>query len=205
MALMNFSVVLVGENFPVQTIKIADFQYRHRALSETLRLPVALQAENNLVAMQVIPDRFEVRVKTADDLAVQTDGVSAMVDTFLEYVGKRTVTAVGHNAQWVLPGGPGSKKALASRFASLPNIEAIIGVPPSDVDLSFGFKLGQETRARASMTTSSEGEALLDFNFHFDISGPAAITTAIAELQTSLTHVRAIGEAMDRQNSMVNR
>lgn len=204
MALVNFSVVLVGENFPVQTIKTADFQYRHRALNETLRLPVALQAENSLVAMQVLPDRFDLRVKAPDDLAKQAEGLSSMIDTFLEYVGKRTVTAVGHNAQWVLPGGPDSKKALASRFANLSNIESLIGVPPTDVDLTFGFKLGSESRARASLSTSAEGDALLDFNFHFDISEPGQITKAMAELPASLASVRTIGEAMDRQNSKVN-
>ena len=204
MALINFSVVLVGENFPVQTIKTADFQYRHRALNETLRLPVAMQAENNLVAMQVLPDRFDVRIKTPDDLAKQAEGVSTMVETFLEYVGKRTVTAVGHNAQWVLPGGPASKKALASKFANLASIESLTGVAPTDVDLAFGFRLGSETKARASLNTSAEGDAVLDFNFHFDISDPGQILAAMAQLPTSLAHIATIGEAMDRQNSMVN-
>lgn len=204
MALVNFSVVLVGENFPVQTIKTTDFQYRHRALNETLRLPVAMQAENNLVAMQVLPDRFEVRVKAPDDIAKQAEGVAEMVSTFLEYVGRRTVTAVGHNAQWVLPGGADSKKALAARFSNLSSIETLIGVPPTDVDLTFGFRLGAETKARASLNTSADGDALLDFNFHFDISSPDQIVAAMAELPQSLGHVRTIGDAMDRQNSMVN-
>lgn len=204
MALINFSVVLVGENFPVQTIKTTDFQYRHRALNETLRLPVALQAENNLVAMQVLPDRFEVRVKTPDDVVKQAEGVSEMVNTFLEYVGRRTVTAVGHNAQWVLPGGPDFKKALAARFSNLANIETLIGVAPTDVDLSFGFRVGAETKARASLNTSADGDAVLDFNFHFDISSPDQILAAMAELPQSLGHVRTIGDAMDRQNSVVN-
>ncbi|GAB3603245.1 hypothetical protein [Microbacterium aureliae] len=204
MALVNFSVVLVGENFPVQTIKTTDFQYRHRALNETLRLPVAMQAENNLVAMQALPDRFEVRVKTPDDLARQAEGVSEMVGTFLEYVGRRTVTAVGHNAQWAIPGGAESKKALASHFSNLASIEALVGVAPTDVDLAFGFRLGAETKARASLNTSADGDALLDFNFHFDISSPDQIVAAMAELPHSLNHVRTIGDAMDRQNSMVN-
>jgi len=204
MALVNFSVVLVGENFPVQTIKTADFQYRHRALNETLRLPVAMQAENNLVLMQVLPDRFDVRIKSPDDLAKQAEGITEMVATFLEYVGKRTVTAVGHNAQWILPGGPDAKKALASRFANLNSIESLTGVPPTDVDLSFGFKVGEETKARASLNTSAEGDAVLDFNFHFDISAPEQIVGAMAQLPTSLSHIRTIGDAMDRQNSMVN-
>lgn len=203
MALGNFSVVLVGENFPVQTIKTTDFQYRHRALNETLRLPVALQAENNLVAMQVLPDRFDVRVKTPNEVVKQAEAVAHMVDTFLEYVGKRTVTAVGHNAQWILSGGSDTKKALATRFANLPNIESLIGVAPVDVDLAFGFRLGAETRARASINTSGEGDAILDFNFHFDISNPEQLRLAMGQLPVSLGHVSKIGDAIDRQNSMV--
>lgn len=204
MALVNFSVVLVGENFPVQTIKTTDFQYRHRGLNETLRLPVAIQAENNLVAMQILPDRFEVQVKTPEDLTKQAEGVAEMVTTFFEYVGRRTVTAVGHNAQWVLAGNSKSKTALASQFANLSSIETLLGVAPTGVDLAFEFRLGAETKARASLNTSVDGDAILDFNFHFDISSPDQIVTAMTELPRSLEHIRTIGDAMDRQNSMVN-
>lgn len=204
MALINFSVVLVGENFPLQSIKTSDFRYRHRALNETLRLPVAIQAENNLVLMQVLPDRFEARIKSPDDLELQAEGLAEMVTTFLEYVGKRTVTAVGHNAQWALPGDQKAKRALVGRFVNMTNLEEVTGgAPSSEVDLSFSFKVGAESKARVALSTSATDGALLDCNFHFDISSPDQITSAMAEIPNSLRHVQAIGEAMDRQNSVV--
>lgn len=198
MPLINFSVVLVGENFPVQTIKTTDFVYRHRPLSETLRLPVALQAENGLVSLQVLPDRFEVRVKSPDDLAVQCEGVTAMVKTFLEYVGRRTVTAVGHNAQWAIAGTSEAKQALAARFANMTEIASILGATPEGVDLMVDFHRGSETKARLSIGTASDGDTLLDFNFHYDISGHTEIDQALDRLHESLGFAESIGEAVDR-------
>lgn len=198
MPLINFSVVLVGENFPVQTIKTTDFVYRHRPLSETLRLPVALQAENGLVSLQVLPDRFEVRVKAPDDLAVQCEGVTAMVKTFLEYVGRRTVTAVGHNAQWAITGSSETKQALVARFANMAEIASILGAAPESVDMMVDFHRGAEAKARLSIGTASDGDAVLDFNFHYDISDHTEIDQALDRLHESLGFAESIGEAVDR-------
>lgn len=205
MSLINFSVVLVGENFPVQTIKTTDFTYRHRPLKETLRLPVALQAENPLVSLQVLTDRFEVRVKAPDDLDVQCEGLLSMVSTFLEYVGRRTVTAVGHNAQWSISGTTESKSALVARFTNSADIVSVLGTTPQSVDLSFNFRRGSETQARLALTTGAEGDALLDFNFHFDISTHTEIDSAMGHFRDSLGFAQSIGEAMDNINATVSK
>ncbi len=40
----NFNLVLTGENFPVQSIMAANFEFNHEALRETARFPMGINA-----------------------------------------------------------------------------------------------------------------------------------------------------------------
>ena len=99
----TFNVVLVGENFPVQTVQIRDFTYRGRQLQEQLRMGPALQAGTRGVAVMILPDRFQVAITEPDDLAIQTEGVREIVSVFRDYIGRRSATHLGHNAQITFP------------------------------------------------------------------------------------------------------
>lgn len=198
MPLLTFSVVLTGESFPVQSIKTADFKFRHRDLTETMRVPVALQAENAFVAMQILPERFEVIVKSADHVTEQVAGVTDMLNVFLEYVGKRTVTALGHNAQWLMKGSDARKSELVQQLTRQDAIAEILGANPAGTDVAVKFSRGSATQCQATFATMNDGDIVIHFNFHHDLSAPGAtIEAAISGLAESLRVASEIGESAD--------
>lgn len=199
MSLATFAVVIVGESFPVQSIKIQDFTFRHRGLTETMRLPIALQAENAFVAMQILPERFEVTVKSADHVPEQIEGVTDMVHTLLEYVGKRSISAMGHNAQWRIAGSETSKSQLRARLSREDVLQELVGAPPSSTDVTTFFNRGSSSQARAIFQTSAPGDAMIDFNFNYDLTTRlTTVDTALNALSDSIALVAEIGQATER-------
>jgi len=194
MTLATFSVVVLGDSFPVQSIKTSDFRFRHRDLKETMRVPVALQAENAFVTMQVLPERFEVGVKTADHLEKQIEGVSDMLHVFLDYAGRRTITAIGHNAQWVIENSADRKTQIAQMFTNQGSIENLLEATPTATDLMVQFAQGSATMCQLNVITTQAGDASLHFNFHYDLTTAGmVIETAIESLRDNLTIAQTIG------------
>ena len=78
MTLVNFALVVLGENFPVTTLDLRDFEFRHRKLRETLRLPLIMQAESDSVRLQVLAERFEIAVTRPDRVEVIATGAGVV-------------------------------------------------------------------------------------------------------------------------------
>lgn len=203
MTFVAVGVVLLGDSFPVQAIKTSDFTFRHRALFEKLRLPMALQAENDVVSMQVFPERFEATITKPDRLDIQAEGLREMVDTFLEYVGKRTVSAVGLNMGWAVPGTADRKYALARQFLRTDIFSEVLGSEPIDPNISFAFGFPGVEEARAQVNSSAPGDVGITFNFHYEMSG-MAVTDAVSRMPEAIGRARGIAQAIEDLLAKVN-
>jgi hypothetical protein len=198
MALTTFSLVLIGDSFPVQSIKIEDFKFRHRDLKETMRVPVALQAENSFVALQILPERFEVTVKNADHLPQQIEGVTEMTNVFLDYVGKRTLSALGHNVQWHMVGSDAYKEQLIGQLTRQDAIADILGTQPRGTDVLVKFAHASATECQANFATKGDGDAFVHFNFHYDLQAPGSdVALALSEMSQCVETAERIGKAAD--------
>lgn len=192
MPLAEFNVVLVGENFPISSIRVSDFVYRHRELKEILRVPVAVQAENELVAISVLPDRFQAAIKSADQLAVQCEGLQELVATFLDYAGKRTIKGVGHNARWTIPDSQRIRSRVASIFVNSDAVSAVIGATEPLADVSVVFEGPHGSKGLMTVPSIADSDVTLDFNFHFDVPQMGEPAQLAAWLQQSLETVSTL-------------
>jgi hypothetical protein len=199
MELSQVTLVMLGDNFPVSSIRVSDFQFGHRDLRETLRLPIIVQAEGRDITMQVVPERFEIRLVNPVNLSTRAEGIQGLADTFLEYVGRRTVKAVGHNAIWTAPVSQAQAEAVTSFLIHGDEIQAITGsVGPVAADVSIRFRRGAETQARLLVPAAEDGNLRLDFNFHFDLGSEGfsdGAAEAVALLPESLDHSRLVAES----------
>lgn len=164
----TFNVVLVGENFPVQSVRISDFRFRGRELREQIRMGPMVQAAARGVEMTIIPDRFQAGIAQPDDLDVQSAGLRELVDEFLEYVGKRSIFNVGHNAQVRLEAG--SYERAMGLLLNVTPAREIMGVasnPDSMVVYQSTLEPGCVLKMQVGET--EERELLLDFNVDFDL------------------------------------
>jgi hypothetical protein len=196
MPISSTNVVLLGENFPVSSLRLEDFEFRHRVLRETLRLPVALRAETSdgSVVMQVLPDRFEVAVVRPDRLDLQIEGLLHLVEVFQEYVGRRTIRSVGHNAATILTGTAEQRSDLLAGLVHMDKINAFLNSSVAvSGDLGLKFKCGRETAARLQVRMAENDDVALDVNFHFDLDQEGLTALAAAQLlPESLVHAEAL-------------
>jgi|GEM_PF-6668954 len=196
MPLTEFNVVLVGESFPISSIRVSDFTYRGRDLKEVLRVPVVIQAENELVAVHIMPDRFQAAVKSPDRLQIQCEGLNELVTTFLEYVGKRTVKGVGHNARWTIPGTRSSRAALSRMLLDAHSVEAIVGAEVL-ADISLQIEGPHGSKGRIGIPTTVDADVTLDFNFHFETPALGEPSIAAAWLSESLDRVAELSALIE--------
>lgn len=190
--IVNFNLVLVGENFPVQTVQVRDFTYRGRQLQEQLRMGPALQAGTRGVAVMILPDRFQVAITEPDDLDIQTQGVLEIVDVFRDYIGRRSATHLGHNAQLAFP-----SDHYAPVMATLVQPEhaaSFLGFRTTpDVALTLMDNGEGGVTQKLAMGRAEDGRLVLDFNFDYDlVSGPRTIEQAASELLESLRSVEQV-------------
>ena len=179
MTLVNFALVVLGENFPVTTLDLRDFEFRHRKLRETLRLPLIMQAESDSVRLQVLAERFEIAVTRPDRVDVQVEGVTAMVEGLFEYVGPKAISAIGHNAVFRLDGSAPNANAYLNSLVDMPAVEGVLlSTIPVVTQQHFFFRRGHETQARVSLGLTETGEVAFDFNFHYDLKSSESNTTA---------------------------
>lgn len=197
MPLNNFNVVLVGDNFPVSSIRISDFLYRHRPLKEIMRVPVMVQAENELFWMQVLPDRFEATVKNPDQLDIQTEGVLGIITTFLEYAGRRTVTAVGHNARWVIPDSFELRDQISRSILNSGTLSEVLGTDEFSSNVTLVFKADNGSKGQMTVATTAESDVTLEFNFNFDIPAMGEPAEAAAKVLSSLTQAITLSEKVE--------
>lgn len=202
---VSLGLVLLGDSFPVSSLRAEDFEFRHRALKESFRLPVAFQAENDRVRMQVLPERFDASILKVDDVDIQAVGLQEMARTFLEYVGRRTVTAVGHNVGFKVAVAEPSQAALG-RLMNKDAVDEILGsTGPVTSQLTFQFKRGAESQCRVLVASGSDDNSLgLDFNFHFDLLAEGlSASEAIDRFDESLANARDVASAIGKTISGV--
>lgn len=173
MALFAFNLVLTGESFPVASVDLRDFQFRHRAFRELVRLPVALQAEAiGGVRLQLFNDRFEVSVTEPDDVPIQIEGLIGLAETFQDYVGRRTIRQVGHNFTWLLNDTADRRERVFSSFVQRDALNAVIAPDGDELvgDVNLTFRRGRASRAALHIGMSQPADIALDFNFHYELS-----------------------------------
>jgi hypothetical protein len=184
-ALQSFNIVLVGENFPVGSIRSGDFAFRHRQLVEKIRLPVALQAERDGVTLHVLPVRFQAAVTRVDQADVQAQGLVEMTELFFEYVGRRSVTSVGHNVVWTV-----EELAVAERLLDVlvdaGRLREVLPADPFATQLTLKFRDGAEPTVTLALKERDPGAVTLEFNFNFDTAGDGSAVDAVRGLPSSL-------------------
>ncbi|WP_433622945.1 hypothetical protein [Nocardia sp. CA-120079] len=193
MSLASFNIVLVGENFPISNIKASDFIFNHRQLQETLRLPVALQAQTRGVMLQILPERFEAAVSDSRSVALDAERLSEMVSSIFEYIGPKSIKAVGHNAQYIVEGTEGRKKNLSQKLLSDNLINNSLGISTDSADVHVYFWTSTQKRGRLGFLTETDNpRTVLDFNINFDVANEGGSREAIANLSQSMQEIEAI-------------
>lgn len=192
-----FNLVLVGDSFPVSSMSASDFEFRGRRFKEQVRLGPVLQATTREVQLTLLPDRFQVTVTAPDDLEKQAAGVLEVVTTFREFVGSRTINAVGHNVQAAYK-SPEQAAALMNDLVKKEDAAALFGlVETPKAALTLVSKVGNEDIFRLNLA-GTLGEPpnprlAMDFNFEFNKDlGGLDLEFAIGELHVSLEHAGRI-------------
>lgn len=195
MALVGFNIVLVGDNFPVERIKAEDFRFNNIPLRETFRIPVALNAEIPGISIQVLPNRLQASVTDVQrsELSTLVENLVNMVTPFLDLVGTRLVTAVGHNAQFGL-GNRGDRTEIYDALLSIDAATSILGQSPQSADVHFYTQNADGSITRMAFLSQSELDSIaIDFNTNFDLeSGTTDARTAVTLLESSLSTMQEI-------------
>lgn len=194
--LEGFNVVMVCQNFPVQAVELNELEFRGRKFKEHLRIGPALQASTRNVELFAVPDRVQVSVNAPDNLDIMCAGVVSVFESLIEYVGRRTVSAIGHNAQAFVT-GLGVEDSLEQQLVNYDLSAQLLESPVSETQLSLISKVGRETMMRVARAHDMVSKrAVLDFNFDFQVleDGQLTLTEAVNELRTSLAHAERIAK-----------
>jgi hypothetical protein len=106
-----------------------------------------------------------------DDVALQAEGLLGVVDTFLEYVGRRTVRQVGHNFTWVMADTSERRGTVLRSFVPQQAMDQLLNVSTDvSADLSFTFHRGSESRTTVRLGMSAPADIALEFNFHYELA-----------------------------------
>jgi hypothetical protein len=171
--LQLLSIVITGENFPVESVDLGDFSFLGRPIRETVRLPMVVVAQAGEFRIQVLPDRFDVTVASFASVEDKPPVLLANAERFVEeYVGRRSVTAIGHNFQSGFATSAIRKEEVLARLAHPDPLRQLFGGGEGILgDFVFQTRRGEEDRLRLSVvtTTSPDDQVVLDFNFHFDV------------------------------------
>jgi len=196
MSLNSFNVVFAGENFPISSIKTSDFVFRHRPLVETVRLPVLLQAAAGGASIDVLNERFIATITTPDKIDVQILGLQDLARTFLEYVGKRTITATGHNLQFALDGVDSPRERINAHFLRKTSVEELLGTPKFTADLQFALDGPNGARVRVAIVTDAPEVPTVDFNFNFE-AAQVAPEEALDHFTSSYQYAQNIVDSLN--------
>ncbi|MBV8178790.1 MAG: hypothetical protein JO045_08250 [Mycobacterium sp.] len=180
MGMQNFNIVLVGGNIPVQNIELDDFRFRGRPLNAAVRIPVALEAEARGGKLTILPERFQAAVTEPLDPATDASNLVAMTQAFFEYVGPRSFTATGHNAQFTIEGTAARKDEVRRALIDMDRTAELIGRDLLGADVSVFLRLDQESVTRMSfITMGDDGDVVVDVNVNYervDLGAAEAVT-----------------------------
>lgn len=176
--LTSRGLVVLGNNLPVATIDLADFEDDLGPLSVEVRAPVAIQAKAGTCTFQMLENRASLDWKEPIPDDARERMAKAMRTYANDYAGKKAPTAMGHNLQGELRSEIPARQLLRS-FLNTERIDPILmSDSPQGAALTLFFKRGRETRAQLILAASMEDEMTLtySFNFHFDLADPDAPT-----------------------------
>lgn len=193
MTLARFNIVVVGNNFPVGSMSASDFSFRHRPFKEVLRVPVAMSAENGLAELLIVPERLQIEIKTPDDIETQSAGASEVVKTFLEFVGKRSVTAVGHNVHIVIEDTEPIRQQISQALLRHDVAASVLGRELTAANFAFAYEGPQGCVGQMNVTTSAAKDVELHFNFHYPSATYPDIEASVGWLPESVAS--AVGAA----------
>ncbi|MGW4844896.1 hypothetical protein [Nocardia brasiliensis] len=198
MSLASFSIVLVGDNFPVPNINVSDFEFNHRLLKETLRLPMVVQAQARGVSIQVLPERFEATVTAPVSPQEGAERLIEMTNGIFDYVGPKSIKAVGHNAQYLVEGTEGRKQEISLSLLDRDLSQGALGVPLIDTDVHLYFKAQSGSKGRMAFLTETDNPmTALDFNINFDIGGSGSAREAVSAFPESLREIEEIAQRVE--------
>lgn len=201
----GFNIVLIGENFPVGSIDLEDFHFLGRPVQERVRLPMVLEAQAGEFSITVLPERFQVSVRESQPTSDKVEAVVAAAEVFLEYAGRRTITAVGHNCAIEI--GADEPGQVLSPVIDHDRLKDALGLEEApEADLTLWFKKGAESRSRLKVVAHGRKDTvLLDFNFHYTIArGEDSIDaeSAISSFGASLEMARTLAESFPAMSSV---
>lgn len=187
----NFNIVLTGENLPVQAIAVSDFKFNGRALRETVRFPMGLNAETQGASLQVLPDRIQIVVTEVTNIAADASHLQEMIAPVFDYIGPKSFKGVGHNAQFVLePIIP--KNAVTTTILNISEVANILSGNVEDSNISVFRHIPNGAMLRTTFLTQTPIDRIvMEFNAHFEVSGSSA-RDAISCLEESLDTMTGI-------------
>lgn len=188
----NFSIVLVGENLPVQRITKDDFTFGAFRTTEKMRLPVAFELEAGPFRVIAFPERLQIAAIGAE---VSDENITTLQDNavgILDLVGRRSANSVGLNvdARFKM-----TKEDHAGARQKLVREEALStwGVAvDDDFELALRFDAPEADFGvlKVVLPTRPEPVLVVDLNYHFDLTNPKhrRPDNAIHRLPTILDH-----------------
>jgi len=207
--LSRTNIVVVGSNFPVQTVALEDFTGVLGEMSEVVRLPVLVQGAAGSYRIAFTEERFSVEVVPP----FPADDVSRLVEAtrmfLMEYVGRRAASGVGHNFSGVLGTGEVAGRDVLPKLLNTVLLQEVLqSTEPLAPSLSVNFRRGQESRAKLSLGAPLEEEArhiAYDFNFHFDLKGSDKVDVmeAVDQLPDSVVYAEGIVETLSSRVTRV--
>ena len=194
MALQNFNIVLVGNNIPIPSIELDDFRFRGRPFQATLRMPVALEAEALGGKLTILPERFQVAVTEPIESLADARDLVEMTRVFLEYVGPRSISATGHNAQFTIDGTAARKDEVRRALIEMDRARELVGHDLVGADVSVFFRLDQESVTRMTfMTMGDADDVAVDVNVNYDRADLSA-AEAVARFPQNLAAITTIAD-----------
>jgi hypothetical protein len=194
MGMQNFNIVLVGSSIPIPSIELDDFRFRDRPLQAVLRMPVALEAEALGGKLTILPERFQAAVTEPLDTAADARNLVEMTRAFLEYVGPRSLTATGHNAQFTIDGTAERKDEVRRALIDMDRARELVGHDLVGADASVFFRLDQESVARMTfMTMGDTDDVGVDVNVNYARADLNA-SDAVARFPQNLAAIATIAD-----------
>lgn len=181
----NFNLVLTGENFPVQSIMAANFEFNHEALRETARFPMGINAATRGASLQVRPDHIRAAVVEVRNIDSDAENLIKLIERIFDYVGPKSFKTAGHNAQFVLDSAI-PKNAVKNIVLDTRAVARILDAEPAGADINLYRPIQSGAILRTSiLTQTSFDPIMLDFNAHFELKSSSA-HVALMSLRESL-------------------
>jgi hypothetical protein len=161
--------------------------------------PFVVNAETRGASLQILPNRLQAAVTEVRDLKADAQHLVDMVQPVFDYVGVKSLTAVGHNAQYTL-GAVGDRHRIYGNILNVSAISKFLGeaetMTAADVHL-YSYSADRPS-LRVIVQSSTDADSMfMDFNVNFDLAAGHDAREAIERLPESLDRIRDVAERAD--------